>query len=51
MYFLTNVISNTFINVFGKDYRIYVDEFETWLQLPNQELYKILDQIYKSKIK
>ena len=43
--------SNTFINIFGKDYKNYIDEFENWLQLPNAELYKILEPIYKSKIK
>ena len=43
--------SNTFINIFGKDYKNYIDEFEKWLQLPNAELYKILEPIYKSKIK
>ena len=42
---------NTFIKVFGKDYRTYTDEFDVWLQQSNSELYKILDPIYDSKIK
>ena len=42
---------NTFIKVFGKDYRTYSDEFDVWLQQSNSELYKILDPIYDSKIK
>ena len=42
---------NTFIKVFGKDYRTYTDEFDVWLQQSNTELFKILKPIYNSKIK
>jgi hypothetical protein len=41
----------TFIDVYGKDHRTYINEFETWLQQPNDELLKILDGIYSSKVK
>tara|TARA_B110000003_G_scaffold210633_1_gene209604 strand:+ start:62 stop:1165 length:1104 start_codon:yes stop_codon:yes gene_type:complete len=41
----------TFIDVYGKDHRTYINEFETWLQQPNDELLKILDDIYNSKVK
>ena len=42
---------NTFIKVFGKDYRTYTEEFDVWLQKSNTELFKILKPIYNSKIK
>lgn len=42
---------NTFIKVFGKDYRTYTEEFDVWLQQSNTELFKILKPIYNSKIK
>ena len=41
----------TFIDVYGKDHRTYINEFETWLQQSNDELLKILDDIYNSKVK
>jgi len=41
----------TFIDVYGKDHRTYINEFETWLQQPNDELLKILDDIYNSRVK
>lgn len=41
----------TFIDVYGKDHRTHINEFETWLQQPNDELQKILDGVYSSKVK
>ncbi len=32
------------------NHRTYINEFETWLQQPNDELINILDDIYNSKV-
>lgn len=36
---------------FGLDYRTYLDDFEVWLQQPNEDLYPILDGLHENKIK
>ena len=41
----------TFEKQFGRDYRSYLDEFEVWLEQPNEDLFPILDGLYENKIK
>jgi hypothetical protein len=41
--------AQTFSQVFGKDYKRYVTDFEAWLQKPNSELLQILENLYSSK--
>ena len=36
---------------FELDYRTYLDEFEVWLQQPNEDLYPLLDGLYENKVK
>ena len=41
----------TFEKQFGLDYRTYLDEFEVWLEQPNEDLLPILDGLYENRIK
>ena len=41
----------TFEKKFGRDYRSYLDEFEVWLEQPNEDLLPILDGLYENRIK
>ena len=41
----------TFEKQFGRDYRSYLDEFEVWLEQPNEDLLPILDGLYENRIK
>ncbi len=41
--------AQTFSQVFGKDYKRYVTDFEAWLPKPNSELFQILDNLYSPK--
>lgn len=41
----------TFEKRFGRDYRSYLDEFEAWLEQPNEDLLPILDGLYENRIK
>ena len=41
----------TFEKQFGLDYRTYLDEFEVWLEQPNEDLLPMLDGLYENRIK
>ena len=43
--------AEAFDGIFGTDYKTYIQEFDVWLRQPNEDLYRILDGIYDSKIK
>ena len=43
--------AEAFEGIFGTDYKTYIQEFDVWLRQPNEDLYRILDGIYDSKIK
>lgn len=47
----TQGFAEAFEGIFGTDYKTYIQEFDVWLQQPNEDLYRILDGIYDSKIK
>lgn len=42
--------SETFTRLFGKDYKTYTEEFDVWLQQPNDELYLILDPLFINRV-
>jgi len=41
----------TFTRLFGRDYRLYTEDFDQWLRQPNEDLYAILDDIFANKVK
>ncbi|MDG2459322.1 MAG: hypothetical protein P8M73_00440 [Luminiphilus sp.] len=43
--------SETFIRSFGKDYKTYTEEFDAWLQQPNDELYLFLDPLFANRVR
>jgi len=45
----SSIVSGTKSDFFF-NHRTYINEFETWLQQPNDELINILDDIYNSKV-
>jgi len=47
----TQGFADSFEDIFGQDYKTYIQEFDVWLQQPNADLYKILDPIYENKMK
>lgn len=41
----------TFTRLFGRDYKLYTEDFDQWLRQPNEDLYAILDDIFANKVK
>jgi hypothetical protein len=47
----TQGFAGAFEGIFGTHYKTYIQEFDIWLQQPNEDLYRILDGIFDNKIK
>ena len=50
-FFLGKCLWQIYRPLFGKDYRLYTEDFDRWLLQPSEDLYAILDDIFANKVK